>query len=228
MQQYFVNKKIELNKKFILDSQIVYHLVKVLRCTNETFRVCDSNKDIYLCRLEGSEANPFEKLNENNELDCDITAIISLIKSDKFELIIQKLTELGVNRIIPFKAKRSMIKETKPEKKKERYEKIAKEAAEQSHRNVIPEIYNAININEITKYMSEVNIIPYEKESDVSTNYKSAKSITFIIGPEGGFEINEYNKLVDLGFKSISLGKRILRAETAALYVTSLIVGENQ
>lgn len=228
MQQYFIDKKLNTNDLTDLREDIIYHLTKVLRCTNEEFRLVDSTGTIYLCALENKKARVIKQLDENNELDVDITAIISLIKSDKFELTIQKLTELGVKRIVPYNAKRSVVKENKPEKKLERYRKILMEASEQSHRNNIPTIENAISFKQLKNYMSDLNLIAYEKEDISSKAELKANSITFIIGPEGGFTKDEVEDIKNLGFKSISLGKRILRAETAAMHITSLIVGENE
>ena len=227
MQQYFVDYELNVNETYDLRDDIIYHLTKVLRSTNKTFRLADINGNIFLANLKDNKALIIDKLDENNELSCDITAIIALIKQDKFELTLQKLTELGVKRIIPYNAVRSVVKETKGEKKLIRYQKILTEASEQSHRNFVPEILPAINLNEIKNYLSDLNLLAYENEDKLDNNFK-AKSITFIIGPEGGFDQKEVDELNKLGFKSISLGNRILRAETAAIYLTSVIVGDNQ
>ena len=230
MQQYFYHDILKVGDIIPLDKEILYHLKKVLRKDeNYIFRLVDKNEDVFYCKLIDDNANILEKLNENNELDVDITVILSLIKNDKFELCIQKLTELGVNRIIPFNANRSIIK-IKKDNKISRYQKIIKEASEQSHRNRIPIIENDIDLKDIKNYMSDLNIIAYEKEDSSHTkiNYSNYKSITIMIGPEGGFELNEIKLLNELGFINISLGKRILRAETAAIFLTSLIIGEYQ
>lgn len=224
MQQYFIEEELTLDSKIKLRDDILYHLKKVLRCTNEYFRLVDVNHKIYLAKLDGDNAQIIKYLDENNELDVDITAIISLIKSDKFELILQKLTELGVKRIVPYNAYRSIVKEKKSDKKLIRYKKILMEASEQCHRNVVPDITEAIDLKDVDAYLSDLNLIAYEKEStDIKAKLKNKQSITFIIGPEGGFDPNEYQKLVVKGFESISLGKRILRAETAAIYLASII-----
>ena len=105
--------------------------------------------------------------------------------------------------------------------------KIVKEAAEQSHRNLIPEVCEVALLKDLDKYKSENNYICYESSRnivDISCN----KSITYIIGPEGGFDDREYEKIRVMGYEPISLGKRILRAETAAIYMTSIIVGKCQ
>lgn len=228
MQQYFVDKSLNVGDCVNLDDDILYHLVKVLRKDNTyTFRICDSSRQIFLANLiSNKECLIKAKLNENNELDCDITCILSLIKNDKFELTIQKLVELGVKRIVPYKAIRSVVK-VKDNKKLDRIKKIVLEACEQSHRNMIPEVCDFADIKDLEKYKSEKNYICYESEKDIK-DIEPCKSITYVIGPEGGFTEDEYRKICSLGFESISLGKRILRAETAAIYMTSIIVGKNQ
>lgn len=228
MQQYFIDKKLCVNDYVELRNDIIFHLTKVLRSTNTKFRLSDINGHIFLCELDENKAFIKEKLDENNELNVDVTVILSLYKQDKFELTLQKLTELGVKRIVPYNAYRSVVKETKAEKKLDRYKKILTEAAEQSHRNFVPEIVSAINIKNIDKYMSELNLIAYEKEDISNTSNLKAKSITYVIGPEGGFDLEELNRFKELGFKSISLGKRILRAETAAIFLASVIVKDNE
>ncbi len=228
MQQYFVDYKVKENDVIELDDDVIYHLKKVLRKDSSyNFRIVDNNSDVFLASLkDNNKCLIKEKINENNELDCDITCILSLIKMDKFELTIQKLVELGVKTIVPYDATRSVVK-IKDNKKLDRLRKIIKEAAEQSHRNIIPTLENVATIKDLNKYLSLDNYICYESEDNIA-DIKSNKSITYIIGPEGGFEDKEYKKICELGFKSISLGKRILRAETAAIYMTSVIVSKCQ
>ncbi|MBQ3419157.1 MAG: 16S rRNA (uracil(1498)-N(3))-methyltransferase [Erysipelotrichaceae bacterium] len=228
MQQFFVNELIENNELVSLDADVLYQLKKVLRVNNGyTFRLVDNDSNVYLCHFENNHARIINKIIENNELDTNITVILSLIKNDKMDFAIQKLCELGVKRIVPYKAYRSVVKEGKATNKIDRFKKIAKEACEQSHRNIIPEITDFINIKEIKNYMNDINVIAYENEDNIVNNFK-CNSITILIGPEGGFDEKELEIIKNLGFNSISLGKRILRAETAAIYLTSLIVGDNQ
>ncbi len=228
MQQYFIDHEINSGDTVALDEETLYHLIKVLRKdASYIFRLADRKGDIYHAHLaDKKNCLILEKLDEDNELDCEITCILSLIKSDKLELCIQKLVELGVKRIIPYEAKRSVMK-IKDLKKMVRLRKIAREAAEQSHRNIVPEVTDPIGFKELKNYMSDVNYICYESERNIA-DISSSSSISYIIGPEGGFEEEEYKNICELGFASISLGKRILRAETAALYMTSIIVGKNQ
>lgn len=229
MQQFFIETSLNDASEVLLDKDVVYQLKKVLRAQDGyKFRLVDDNQHIFLCELKNESAVILNDLNENNELDVNITAVVSLIKNDKFDFMIQKLTELGVKRIVPYIANRSVVKPGKGTNKLDRLKKIAKEASEQSHRNQIPEIGEYITFKDLNKYMSDINLLAYEKETTSIIDLKDAKSVTFIIGPEGGFEVDEVNKIIDLGFNSISLGKRILRAETAAIYLTSQIVGVNQ
>ena len=228
MQQYFIDKEIQINETVRLDDEILYHLIKVLRKDpSYIFRLADSKGSIFHCHLiNNCECIVTEKLDENNELDCDITCIMALIKNDKFELCLQKLTELGVKKIVPYQSVRSVVK-AKDDKKVIRMKKIVKEAAEQSHRNFIPEVCEVASIKDLEKYKSENNYICYESSKNIA-DVDTGRSITYVIGPEGGFEDREYEKIKDMGFEPISLGKRILRAETAAIYMTSIIVGKCQ
>lgn len=229
MQQYFSDIDFKENDEVLLDADTLYHLKKVLRKDeNYTFRLVNKNHEIYKGHLTSN--NTFlaiEKLDENNELDVDITCVLALIKSDKFELCIQKLVELGVKRIVPYNACRSVMK-IKKDSKLDRFQKIIKEAAEQSHRNIIPEICEPCGIKDLEKYKSDLNYICYESKECLDLNIDVNNSITYIIGPEGGFDEEEYKKITEIGYKPISLGKRILRAETAAIYATSVIVSKCQ
>ena len=228
MQQYFTDRELKKDDIFELDQDSLYHLIKVLRKDSSyRFRVADCQGKIYFCHLINNyQCKVDEYCDENNELDTDITCIISLIKSDKLELCIQKTVELGVKRIVPFAARRSVVK-FNDEKKLIRLKKIVKEAAEQSHRNIVPEVCNVAKLKDLEKYKSSSNYICYESEKNI-VDIPVSDSITYIIGPEGGFEENEYEQICSMGFESVSLGNRILRAETAAIYMTSIIVGKCQ
>ncbi len=229
MQQFFIDTAIKEKDIVELNNDILYQLKKVLRANDGyEFRLVDVNQNIFLCELSDNKAKVNKELKENNEVDVDITVILSLIKNDKMDFALQKLTELGVKRIVPYKAYRSVVKEGKANNKLDRFKKIVREASEQSHRNIIPEICDYADINDLGKYKSELNLIAYEKNDDIENDFKGYKSITLIIGPEGGFDIEEVNKIIDMGYKPISLGKRILRAETAAIYLSSIIIGANQ
>lgn len=226
MQQYFTDISLNIGEHINLDKDTLFHIQKVLRKTDGyLFRIVDSTHTVYLVELSGNSAVVKDRLDENRETGIEITAIIALIKNDHFELCLQKLTELGVTRFVPYEAERSVVKGSS-RNKEDRYQKIVREASEQCLRNIIPEVCKPIGLKEIDKYRSELNLLPYEKEdAGIFEDLNSASSITFIIGPEGGFTENEVTRLKEMGFKSISLGRRILRAETAAICMASLISG---
>ena len=228
VQQYFIDEKLSVGMKVLLPEEVLYHLIKVLRKDDKyIFRVCDAEGTIYHAHLVDKKHCVIEEeTGENNEPGCRITCILSLIKNDKLELCIQKLTELGVSRIVLYEAHRSVVR-LKDEKKVLRLSKIAREAAEQSHRNIIPEICSVSSITELAAYKGAINYFCYEAEKNIA-EIEKASSITYVIGPEGGFTEDECRQFEDMGFESISLGKRILRAETAAIYMTCIIVGKCQ
>ena len=228
MQQYFSDEILKTGDIVMLDDDTLYHLIKVLRKDSSyTFRICDKKGSIFHARLlDKKSCIVEEELFEDNELDHDVTCIMALIKSDKFEFCLQKLTELGVKRIVPLATERCVMK-IRGENKMERFRRIIKEAAEQSHRNLIPELCQPVSIKDLDKYRSDVNYICYEAEKDIR-DIEVKGSVSFIIGPEGGFSKDEYLKITELGFESVSLGKRILRAETAAMYMSSVIISKCQ
>ena len=229
MQQYFINQKFDVGDNVLLDKDSLYHLKKVLRKDSSyTFRVVSNENKIFHCHLVENDNVHIDKyLDENNELDVDITCILSLIKVDKLELTIQKLVELGIKRIVLLNTNRCVAK-VNDSKKIDRLNKIIKEACEQSHRNIIPELLGPINIKDLDLYKSKNNYLCYESEDSFNNVKGFDESISYIIGPEGGFEDKEVIEIINKGYKSVSLGKRILRAETAAIYMTSVIVGNCQ
>lgn len=231
MQRYFASIN---NKQVILKQDDVFHLTKVMRMgINDNIEIVDENHQAYLAIIKS--INPLlieiqEPILKQSELAEDVTLFFGLAKSDKIELVIQKATELGVKKIILFQGKRSVVKfEQKDfERKLPRYSSIAKEAAEQCHREYIPSIEYRKSISEIKNDLCEVNLFAYELDAGKTNSFdeifkQKHKSLSVIIGPEGGFDSSEAEELNKLGFKNISLGKRILRCETAAIYALSVI-----
>ena len=232
MQEYFALEK--RNNEFILSNQDIFHIEKVLRMKHGSHIIVTYENEKYDCNVtfsNGVKINILSKLEINNELSVEVTLIYGLPKKDKFELVVQKACELGVSRIVPFKAKRSIpvLDDKNTDKKIQRWNMIAKEACEQSKRNKIVTIEEPIVIKDILNYKSEINIVAYEDMScDGSKHLFSLlnndyKSITIVVGPEGGFDSSEIEYLNNNGFASTSLGKRILRSETAPLYLLSVI-----
>lgn len=230
MQQYFIKEVLELGTEIKLDESILHHIKDVLRKKDGyTFRLVDETNRCFLAFLSNDKALVNEEILEDHELSVDVTIVMSLIKNDKFDLTLQKLTELGVKRIIPYNAKRSVVKVKDEDKKLERYRKIVQEAAEQCHRDLVPEIPAIIEMKDIDQYKSQFNYVAYEKEKTQPLPFRLVdESATIIIGPEGGFELSEIEFFEAHGFECKTLGKRILRAETAAMFIMSNFVGVNE
>ena len=168
------------------------------------------------------------------EENQSITLCCALIKQDKFEWMLQKACELGVHKIVPFVSKNTVVKldEKKAEKKLIRWNEILLAATKQCNRNTLVELEPVIALKELSNYKSECNLVAYEKENDPSKHMAhylkdNPQSITVCIGPEGGFEESEIQVLNEFGFDNCSLGKNILRAETAACYVLTAIEYQN-
>ena len=233
MQQYFAKEKV--NNNFILDDQDLFHIEKVMRMKDNDLIYVVYNKIVYesIVRFNKGKLN-IECGREtviDNELNCNVTLIYGLPKGDKFEFVVQKATELGVSTIVPYAASRSIsvISKDKEDKKLERWNKIAKEASEQSKRNKLVKVERVCNEDSLLNYKSKLNLVAYEDVSDEGCSKlfnllsKKYDSITLVVGPEGGFEQREIDNLVDNGFEVVSLGKRILRSETAPLFLMSII-----
>jgi 16S rRNA (uracil1498-N3)-methyltransferase len=170
-----------------------------------------------------------QELDEDNEMPVKVTIIQALIKGDKWDYFLQKSTECGVARIVPFISERNVVKwDPKTDQKKlERWRKIVREAAEQSKRNLIPEVTFPIRLDELPNHQSEMNFVAYENASHTDRQLKDirfdASSVTLLIGSEGGFTPREIDRCIAYGYEPIGLGRRILRAETAAIVALTLI-----
>lgn len=229
MQRYFVKEK--NNDNFILENTDIHHIKKVMRCKNNDKIEIVYDKKVYLCNIDNIETldlSVIEYYEEDRNANIELTVAVSLVQEQKFDLILQKLTELGVNKIIPVKTERSIVKidASKEEKKKTRWQTICKEASEQSHRVTIPEITNIMTMKQLLTQKHQLNLICSLNENTKPLSHyltNEIKNILFIVGPEGGFSKNEEIFLIENGFRPTSLGKRVLRVETAAIYVASII-----
>lgn len=229
MQRYFA--KI-INNSVVLSKEDEHHITHVMRMrVGDQFEVVDSSK-LYICEI--SSFSPLniivkEERHEDVEIKEEVTLFFALAKGDKIDLVIQKATELGASRIILFKSKRCVVnfEDKDIAKKLSRYQKIAKEASEQCHRLKVPEIIIELNFNNLKFHLSEVNYLAYEKEAGNTSNSfnlpKGIKGVSVMIGSEGGFDQSEVDYLNQIGFINVSLGKRILRCETAAIYALSVL-----
>ena len=236
MQRYFVDKK--ENGSFILSHEQAHHILRVMRMNvKDEITIC-YNEEVYLCEITSTSpltVQEKEKLHEDHELKNNVTLFYCLPKGDKLDLVIQKASELGVSEIVLVQSKWCVCKYKKEDypKKVERFNKIALEACEQSKRNKRVIIKDIIDFKEIKNYDFDHKFIAYEKEKDLSffdklTRINKGESIAVLVGSEGGFTQEEVSYASENGFYSISLGKRILRSETAAIYVLSVIAFMNE
>lgn len=229
MQRYFVKEK--NNDNFILEETDIHHIKKVMRYKNNDKIEIVHDSKVYLCNIDDINSltlSIIDNYNEDRESNVKLTVAVSLVQEQKFDLILQKLTELGVNCIIPIKTERSIVKldKVKETKKKIRWQSICKEASEQSHRVSIPEVTNIMTMQELVKNKKELNLICSLNDTTKPLEYyltDNIKDVLFVIGPEGGFSPKEEKFLIENDYLSTSLGKRVLRVETAAIYVASII-----
>lgn len=218
----------------------VNHIKNVLRMkTGEKFVLCDGAGTDYLCELAGSRerclmANVLEEKKSDTELPVQLVLFQGLPKKDKMELIIQKAVELGAAKVVPVVTKRTIVKTEggKEEKKLTRWQAIAESAAKQSGRGVIPKIGAIHTWKEALASMKnfDYNVILYENAEGMKPTAECLKgagkkgSIGIFVGPEGGFTEEEVEQVVARGAECLSLGKRILRTETAGLAMLSMLM----
>lgn len=228
MERYFVDL---LNNNFIFSDEQVHQIQKVMRHKLDDEITLINDGYYYLCKITSfSPLNVavISKQKADTELKKDITLLYCLPKGDKLDFAIQKATELGVKKIVLVSSSRTIMKIKKEDEKRkiDRFKKIALEASEQCSRVIVPEIEGVIPFSQINKYLSSLNLIAYENEKrDIITKelLDNHDSISIIIGSEGGFSIDEVELANLYGYKSVSLGKRILRSETAVCYSLTLL-----
>lgn len=245
MRKFFIESSQINNNQIEIVGEDVNHIKNVLRLEiGEKIKICDkktsTNYISEICEITNKyiKCNILEIAENKAEGNIELHIFQGLPKADKMELIIQKGTELGVNEFIPVAFKRSIVKISgKDELKKiDRWNKIAEVAAKQSGRDIVPKVTNIENIknvcNEIKNY--DIVLLAYELEENNYVknellqlkNKKEKYKIAVIIGPEGGIAPEEVEVMKSNGAKVISLGKRILRTETVALQISSIIMYE--
>jgi 16S rRNA (uracil1498-N3)-methyltransferase len=243
MFQFFVDKT-QVNEEaglvFITGAD-VNHICHVLRMrVGEQFYVTDGESGgKYLCALKVASEDQvtcdiLRNIEESSELPCEITLYQGLPKADKMELIIQKAVELGVHRIVPVSTKRSIVKldDKKAGAKISRWQGIAEAAAKQSKRDVIPQIGDVMTLKAALAEAADfdVSMMPYENAEGMAFTRKlldeirPGQRIAIFIGPEGGFDESEVEAALSQGTQPVTLGRRILRTETAGLAMLSMLV----
>lgn len=239
MYHFFVEEEQVNGENAYISGSDVNHIVNVLRMKiGEELLISVKGDWDYLCKIEEIESDRVNlkvlESMEQRELPIKLTLLQGIPKSDKLEMIIQKAIELGVSEIIPVKTNRVVVKidEKKTQAKVNRWNAIAESAAKQSKRSIIPKVLKPQTIDNALEIVKDygVKLLPYEnadgikKTKDILNSLDSKNNIAVFIGPEGGFEEAEVKKSTDSGFEVITLGKRILRTETAGLALLSNIM----
>ena len=239
MPRFFVEKENILSDKIVIGGEDAKHISLSLRArVGEKVTACDGDGTDYECEISDITKNEvvlsvMEQKMSETEMSVSVTLYQSLVKSDKFDFIVQKCTELGVSRIVPVVTERCISRpdEASLSKKVARWNKIAKEAAMQSGRGRIPVVEDAVEFDEAVKQisMSDFGFLCYEAQpheplDKLYDKCPNVKNVAFLVGPEGGISEKEVCKARENGLHIASLGPRILRAETAPLCVMSAVM----
>ncbi len=242
MPKFFVTPDKITDNTIIIDTADVSHISRVLRLgAGDTLTVCDSRGIDYEARIGSVEekrivCDIISKKQSASEPPIEVTLFQGLPKASKMEYIIQKTTELGISKIVPVKLSRCVVKldgEKEERKKTDRWQKISEAAAKQSGRGIVPKIGDIMTLREVIEKSKEFDIFfaPYECEQqktlkEVLLSKDNVKTVGFIIGPEGGFDAAEAELLRNSGIETVTLGKRILRTETAGEAVLAMTMYE--
>ena len=241
MHRFYVNPNQVQEDSIRIVGADVNHIKNVLRMKQgEEIIICNGQgKDCYCIIDRVSESEIIARIEHQQDTGTEqktrVTLFQGLPKQDKMELIIQKAVELGVYEIVPVMTKRAVVKlddKKKEEKKLERWQAIAEGAAKQSGRGIIPKICPVMSYQEAIKSMKNLGLglLPYENAKGMSYTKELLQSLSqydsigVMIGPEGGFEETEIELAKENGIHPITLGKRILRTETAGLAILSMMV----
>lgn len=240
MYHFFVTPAQITEEYATITGQDVNHIRNVLRMRpGEQVGIRDGISRNYVCELEEITAEEIRARilsvdEDNSELPARLYLFQGLPKSDKMELIIQKAVELGVYEIIPVATRRAVVKldEKKEASKVKRWNTIAESAAKQSGRMLVPEVTRVMALREAYAYAAafDLNLIPYElaegmrDTKEVIGRIRPGMQVGIFIGPEGGFDVEEVEAAVEAGIHPITLGRRILRTETAGLTALSVLM----
>ena len=241
MYQFFVEPHQISDKTVRIEGQDVNHIKNVLRMKiGEELSVSNGvDGKEYRCGIVAMDEEcitcelRFVK-EDGVELPSEVYLFQGLPKADKMELIIQKAVELGVHAVVPVATKRCVVKldDKKAKSKIARWQGISEAAAKQSKRRIVPEVKDVMSFKEAIAFVKdfEVKLIPYELAEDMSKtkeiigNLQTGQKIAIFIGPEGGFDEAEVEAAMKNGVEPITLGKRILRTETAGFTVLSWVM----
>ena len=239
MHRFFVGYSLADAKEVVIEGDDAVHISRVLRLSKgEKIEVCDISGLISLCSVDALSpsvvtASVLSQEKGKAESNVKVSIFQGVPKGDKLETVVQKCTELGAVKIVPFDAERCVAKIKDASKKRERMQRIAYEASKQSGRDIIPEVLEVVKFKDALDLAKDADlcIIAYEDEKknsikDVLKKNKDALSVSIFIGPEGGFTPEEIEYAVSNGFESVLMGPRILRTETAPLAALSAVMYE--
>ena len=237
MANFYIDKSDITENTAVITGEEAQHISRVLRMKKgDNVTLCDGEGNFYEATLtDFSDKTVTAEITSSRkaetEPEVELTIFQGVPKNPKLETIVQKLTEIGAVKIVPVDTKRAVAKLDKSAKV-DRLRKIAREAAKQSKRGIVPEVTDAMSFKNAVKMASEaeLSIIAYEEEVETSLKMvlsgKTPKTVAVMIGPEGGFEKEEVEFAKENGLVSVTLGKRILRTETAPLVISAAVLYE--
>ena len=235
MPRFFVTGVPE-NGKLTLRGEDAHHAGRVLRLREgECVTLCDGAGVDYSCVIETIDEGEvvcrvLEQMRSMAEPNTRVTLYMALPKGDKMELIVQKAVELGVHEIVPYLSKNCVSRPDKTEKKVVRWQKIADEAAKQCGRGILPRVAPVATVAEAIEQAAQCEIALFFYENERETGLRDAlvggvgQTVSMLIGPEGGFDPREAEAAAQAGLKSVSLGPRILRCETAPIAALAAVM----
>lgn len=231
MQQYFIDKIVQVHDCICLNEEQAHHIAHVMRMkTGEQVRIVDGQQHLFLAHITFEDKKVIacidEELRDDTKTKVEIVLAQGLLKKEKWDFLLQKSAELGVSEIQPFISSRSVVKskDERQDKKMVRWNKILLEACEQCKRTSLVTLHTPCHLKDIVYLQGDIKLVAYE-DADIASHrmidmlkqYPNAKRIVVAIGCEGGFSLEEVTLLEQHGFVRVSLGSRILRAETAAM-----------
>ncbi len=242
MQHFFVIPEQVGETEIYVTGQDVNHMKNVLRMKiGEQVEISDGNNKKYLCEVSAYEdEQAVLRILELREADTELKSRLYLFqglpKNDKMELIVQKAVELGAYEVIPVSMKRCVVKldAKKAAKKVERWNSISESAAKQAGRSIIPKVSDVVSYREALERAEQLDVVlvPYELEEGMAETKKllhqiqPGQSVGIFIGPEGGFEREEVGQAIEAGAHPVTLGRRIIRTETAGFTMLSILMFE--
>ena len=242
MQHFFVIPEQVGETEIYVTGQDVNHMKNVLRMKiGVQVEISDGNNKKYLCEVSAYEdEQAVLRILEFREADTELKSRLYLFqglpKNDKMELIVQKAVELGAYEVIPVSMKRCVVKldAKKAAKKVERWNSISESAAKQAGRSIIPKVSDVVSYREALERAEQMDVVlvPYELEEGMAETKKllhqiqPGQSVGIFIGPEGGFEREEVEQAIEAGAHPVTLGRRILRTETACFTMLSILMFE--